>query len=144
MSVESIETATKELIDLVQEARIIKSRLAEMEAETSQLRDRLNDLDGFWSGRGLITIAKSKLEQAKRLDDDSRRREVVWVGNERADYVVDKITPKRIYVRKRGCEVRVFYNIDGSASASFGRTIDIDKTFPEGLDNYVNNQRSSS
>ena len=121
----------------MQEARIIKSRLTEMEAETKQLKERLNDLEGFWSRPGLIKIAKDKLEQAKRLDEDSRRRKVVWVGNERdADYIVDKITPKRIYVRKRGAEASCFYNIDGSSLSSFGRTIDITATFPEGLDNY--------
>jgi hypothetical protein len=137
---ENIAAATENLASLVQEARIAQTRLNEIEAEKKQIESRLHELTGGWGGRGLILAAKHKLITAEQEAKDATKREVKWVkdkpGFEVAEFIVDKVTAKRIYVRRRGRKDSEFYNHDGEKH-QYGCKIDVAATFPEGLDNYV-------
>ena len=57
------------------------------------------------------------------------------------EMVVDRITPKRIFVRSIGGTVNSQYNWDGSST--FGSSINIAETFPEGVQEFYSKQQKA-
>jgi hypothetical protein len=152
----SVKEAKKDLRILQAEATVVNRRIKEIEEELERLKTRHQELCGSTWGRssnGEIHFAQQRVEQAERNATDAIARKVVWVddhapytGHDDKVYVVDKITPKRIYIRIQGSSRSVYYNKDGTNNSEWTKCrIDIYKTFPEGLDEYAKaNKRRSS
>ena len=106
----------------------------------SESEDRIHEITGGpFGGRygGLLNKAKREHGKLCRMIADKDARTVVWAGTRygigRDDrWVVIKITPKRIYARAEGSEDSTYF--DYSGTQSYGASIDIAKTFPEGLE----------
>lgn len=79
-----------------------------------------------------------------RNSDLQRRRVVLDICSKirnPPELIVDRITPKRIFVRSIGSAVSSQYNWDGSST--FGSSINIEKTFPEGVQEFYSNQQKA-
>jgi hypothetical protein len=141
-----VEEAKAELELLRQEVAVLNVRLVALKDEQQQIEERLYEIHGGFRGYGEMSRARQKVKVEERAARDATLRLVVWKvepsthWNDKSPepYVVDKVTPKRIYVRRRGEERADYYVKDGTTGKSYGASvIDVDKTFPEGLDEYA-------
>ena len=105
----AIEKAKQEVENLRLELSQLREKKREMTRQVEEADKRIRELVGFYSSRGLIGQAERELKRAEREAKDATARRVIWVtepwgrtGDK--PYVVDKITPKRIYVRRMGNE----------------------------------------
>lgn len=142
----SIEETKGYLKVLQAEVVVVRRRIKEVEEELGRLKTRSLALHGsVYGGGGELYFASQRLKQAELEATDAVARKVMWVDNkqpyqdvyEKFGYIVDKITPKRIFVRCVGHERCYQYNKDGTVVSGYkDASIDINKTFPEGLDEY--------
>jgi hypothetical protein len=137
--VNAIDEAKQKVNDLLQESNRLKDELASAEATAKRARERLGKIEGSPWDRysGELARAKSELAAAERDEADKTLPRVVWAEGfepQDGDWVLEKVTPKRICVRKAGSNETELFNHDGM-HISRGRKlrIDIEKTFPEGL-----------
>jgi len=147
----AIEKAKQEVANLQLELTQLREKKKELEQQAKDADQRIRQLVGFYSSRGLIGQAERRVKTAEREARDAVGRLVVWItppwriGKDDKPYIVDKVTPKRIYVRRQGNERADFYEKDGTTGTRYGDSqIDVAKTFPEGLDAYQKaNKRTS-
>jgi len=125
---QELEDAKARLESLTKERKQIEDRLAEVKLETSNLDG------GPWS-RGYGSIQRLECELASTLlrEQDAEKPRVVFKKSPwNEDYIVSRVTPKRIYLRVPGHKYESQYYKDGTAVSGSG-VIDIEATFPEGL-----------
>lgn len=125
-----------ELKAMLEESAALKIEIAELESTLEAKKLRQNQLHGSpWNrSGGEIACKKSELEDAKRYETDSTKPVVVWKVEDRygdkGERIVSRVTPKRIYIRKRGEAREEIYNRDGTHS--YNRTIiDVKATLGE-------------
>lgn len=87
---------------------------------------------------GLIHTLRSNLAAAKLRESDATLPRVVFVkrgyGFSDGEYVVSRVTPKRIFIRQVGHSDVDQFHRDGAAVRSWiGTAIDIPATFPNGV-----------
>jgi hypothetical protein len=136
-----IEEAKAKLDSLLAEERSLRKERDAIEARASEIIGRLSELAPSFGGWGEIRAAKEALANAERDEADAKLPTVVFVGSppwshgkEGGRWVVDKVTPKRIFIREAGSTVDKQYLHDGTEPGSYqGSKIDIAKTFPNGL-----------
>lgn len=120
----------------------LQEKRKELEQQTKEVEARIREIYGGFSRNGLLLQAERSVKIAEREARDRYARLVVWVTApwDRSDdkpYIIDKVTPKRIYVRRRGQERADYYEKDGTTGTRYGKEqIDLAKTFPEGLEAY--------
>lgn len=112
-----------ELRALRKEAAALKIEIAEIKEAMKEKQTRLEQLTGgVWTkDYTLIDKKKGELESAKRWEADAGKPAIVWLvapslwGNDENEFIVSRVTPKRIYIRKRGDSHETIYNRDGTA-----------------------------
>lgn len=123
---ETLRLLKKELVD-------VKQKLEEAKA----LEKRAEQLDGgFWGrdkGGGLIGKAAEKVAELKHIESQKSMRRVVFLkkpgwSREEAEFVVEKVTPKRIFVQQIGNKRSDQYDREGNAIGGYG-VIDMKATF---------------
>lgn len=127
------------------EAARVREAVRKARKDVEALEKRQKELYGGWHSHGLIDQAKTKLKQACRDLIDSGARKVVWATppswscrQEDKTYVVVKVTPKRVYIREAGTDREKYHDkLAGNGNSKYDGKIDIEKTFPEGLDNFI-------
>lgn len=128
-----IEQAEETLRQLKEELVDVKHKLEEAKA----LEKRAEQLDGgFWGrdkGGGLIGRAAEKVAELKHIAAQKLLPKVVFLkksgwSRDDAEYVVEKVTPKRIFVQQIGCTRSQQYDRDGKEISGSG-TIDMKATF---------------
>jgi len=134
----AIDDAKRRVKNLLKERERLKDELASAEATAKRVRERLREIDGGpFGGYGDLGHAKIALADAERVERDKTLPRVVWAEGfepQDGDWVLEKVTPKRIYVRKAGKTATELFSRDGSHISSWQRwKIDVEKTFPEGL-----------
>lgn len=141
-----IEQQVKRRAKLLADAENCKRQAAECERQANELLR-----PGFRGESGTIPEAREKLAKAARMIEDFDKPLVYWSkysGNEYAEstatpsgwsrdlptYIVEKVTKKRIYVRKKGEDQSLQFEHDGTNVGRYQRDrIDIAKTFPQGV-----------
>lgn len=153
---EKISRAYDACIDLQQEYKRNKKKLEDLDKEIKKTHDRQNKLlmHSFGYGkRGLIVEAELELRHELTIFENKNRRKVVFKKEEKTksfylgrarDYIVEKVTPKRIYIRPVTSSAKGdFYDHDGCRDAYQSTPdIDVEKTFPEGVKEFMKNQKS--
>jgi hypothetical protein len=144
----SLEQELKELEDkqllLIRESNTLVTEIKVAKQEIKTKEKRLSELRGGFHGHGEIRKVKAKAERKQREIEDQDKPKVVWcddfwVGG--YNYIVFKVTPKRIFVRTPGDKSTYQYNKDGTNITKDERcriqAIDIEATFggpcPESL-----------
>lgn len=125
-----VKLLTDEREALWRQEESLKAKIVTIEVRLAELNDRFNK-------RGLISRAKIELAKAELERDDEHRPLVVFTGQEAPDYpcVVHKVTPKRIYVRRKGRNSSWQFHRDGRSIHRYGPAIDLKATFG---DDYAN------
>lgn len=127
----------------------LRQELESLRSEEKQLKIRLEEvlvreraICGGFRDYGEIGEATSNIESLRRQIVDVDKPAVVWKKREwwshRGDppeYVVSRVTAKRVYIRERGAQSEDYYDKMTGESSHRG-TIDITATFPEGVDNW--------
>jgi len=112
------------------------------EEELAHAKERLRGLTGRWGHSGHLQEAEMALKRAEMAMKDDSALVVVWkVKRDWGDphnreWIVDKITKKRIYIRiKDSLDQLSYYNREtGAGTNKYEGVIDIEATFPEGID----------
>lgn len=128
--------------------KVAQAESAELKKEKDKLEARLKEIDQriiqlhgtHYSRGGLMDTLKADLDKAELEIKHSTSRPVVWAERNwcNGDYVVEKVTAKRIYVCRFGSTRPDLFNLDGTTVSKGSRDrIDIAKTFPEGLANWT-------
>lgn len=134
------------LVDLVNEYNSLTVRMGEISSAMDRLvGDKDKTIEGLNSHNGNLGRNFKALVYTTIRHADLQRRKVVFSKQSNnwhvVDSVVDKVTPKRIYVRAVGGESTSQYAWDGTAS--FSAIINIEETFPEGVKEYYRNQQKA-
>jgi len=126
---EEIDTLVTCIAALVREQKQLKIR----EKEIQGLLDKHRGSQwGSYGTYGTLQDLKRKLADAKRTEADADAIPVVWEKEPsfgKDEYVVRKITKKRIYIAKHGSPSQSYYNKDGTSNYSTNGTIDLEGTF---------------
>ena len=139
-----LEEAQHKLDMLVLEYNALKKEIPRARARVQELETRRRELQADWNiYSGLIPRAREELKDLQLQENDKTARRVKWSiepswGFSKAEvYVVDKVTAKRIYTRKAGRPLKKYFNKEsGKGTSKYDGIIDINATFPEGIDNY--------
>ena len=111
-----------------------------MEARQAEIIQQLRLIEGGWRERGAIQVLEADLAAALRMEADAALPAVRWKvppgvrwnQAEPDEYVVSKVTARRIYIRTRGGMDEEIYNRDGTSPKSYvSLVIDVENT--EGL-----------
>lgn len=107
----------------------IKSLEGRLEQAKSELRDMAGDT--FSRGKGKIGQFTSKIASIDHKITQVQSLPVVWMKDQRDDYIVVKVTPKRITVQKFGYNGnKDQYNRDGTPVSSwYSNSINLLATF---------------
>ena len=136
----------QELRDLIDEYRSLQVKINQI----SNSMDRLVgdcDTHSQWlnSQNGKLGRNFKALVYTVIRHGDLERRKVVLHNSISTRYaselVVDRVTPKRIYVRSVGGESTSHYFWNGTST--FGTSIDIEATFPEGVQEFYIKQQKA-
>jgi hypothetical protein len=125
------ETLQKEWAEL-------KVTLKNLEQQIQEARDRMSKLGGFYGYPGLISKARDNYLDAKRYIEDLNKRRVFFIGDPDphvSEHVVDKVTSKRVYVRRIGEHKATYYNLDGTYPHYRRKHIDLVRTLGESYEN---------
>lgn len=104
----SVQEAREKLESLRKERDRLSEEVRTLEFRIKAARSRASELVGGFGGRGEIDAAKAELERAIQSEQDAAKPKVVWLTRDNlmrttdGDYVVEKVTAKRIYIRKAG------------------------------------------
>jgi hypothetical protein len=101
-------------------ANTVSKLIAQAESDLVVLKDEWRELQGGpWDrSDGKVTRLKTELAYATLREEDEKATPVVWCRlpgrmPKSADWIVDKVTPKRIYIRRRGSKLLTQYKRDG-------------------------------
>jgi hypothetical protein len=130
-------------VEIRQELEDSRAKLESLEGERDRIEKRLKEikpeierLGGGFFGRsdGRITRLEGYLSLALLCEEDAEKPRVVFskAPSWGSEYVVSRVTPKRIFLRSPGSKREEQYYKDGTA-VSGSSVIDIAATFPEGL-----------
>lgn len=138
-----VELAESRLQVLEMERVALQRELSVARQQIKDIECRLRELVGSFSRTGLIARAKQDKDTTERMAKDSRARKVIWLTprswtrDRKQEWVVEKVTPKRIYIREPGSYRSSYYSRQtGAGRCEYDGVIYIEKTFPEGLDNF--------
>jgi uncharacterized protein YoxC len=138
----AVELAKKKVQGLKDERDRLKEETTELSAQLKAKETRIRELVSIWSG-GEISEAQREVKVAERNLADDAARKVVWVEepsffrSNGSQYIVVKVTPKRIYIRQAGHNTEVFRDrATGCGKHSFDGIIALAATFPEGVENF--------
>ena len=143
----TIEQAEQRIRNLNTELHLNRAHISILDKEMRHLEERNKAISGTSWTHGELQKAKNELAKAKLEERDKTARPVVWkmvreyqcTGHR--DYVVEKITKKRVYIRKKGCKSTSYYDREtGKGSSKYDGTIDLEATFPEGVENFTGGQ----
>lgn len=126
--------------DILQRITAVKTEISNYEAKMVSLRKEVQQLekeiesrklvmemiDRPWSGGGKLADARRRLAQLELDLMDCDAAPVYFVGEEEpsATYVLEKLTEKRIYIRRRGGKsVTLYSRYDGTSVRMYGRQV---------------------
>lgn len=113
-------------------ARALKASIETTEKVLAADKESFKKLVGSYREDGEISYNRSQIEDLKRIIEDRKKPRVVWKekSNRSSNYIVDKVTPKRISVKRVGATHCEKFNRDGTPVSSYNRdTIDLKATF---------------
>ncbi len=120
-------------LEVVEEtARDLNDEIRCLQKEIGEKQALLKDLEGSWSRRGIIGKLKNDIGKLKLEIDHCSKPKVVWKKEPmefEKDYIVKKVTAKRIYVGSPGTKCHTLYDKNGIAVGYKGNEIDIEATF---------------
>lgn len=110
-----LNTVNAEVGRLIDESR-------QHDARQKQIRDRLDELGYGASNTGAIPRLEKELARAKAREEDDAKPRVVWeIPLTSHTYIVEKLTPNRIYVKILGGDRLHEFNKFGQPLAEFER-----------------------
>lgn len=127
------EELRAELARLEDEAKTVRAEIDELQKAVAEKAARLRDLHGSYHRYGEIRLTKAKIADAERLEKDAEALKVVWVEQpmrNKCDWVVRRVTKKRIYIAEIGCRTETYYDKKGVRYDYSGR-INLPATFGE-------------
>lgn len=123
----------KQLDAAIAEADNLRKEIEAAEANLKAMNERIIVLNGgFWNRNGgKIGYLRMQLSAAKLYEQHEKSPVVHFAGTHYDDreYIVAKVTSKRISISHRRSESLTQFNLDGSSVSSYRRQIDIRKTF---------------
>lgn len=142
MKHELLRTLSQEkqvLADLLHEQTVLQRESATLAHRLQVIATRLQELGSAYKRCGEIEQARRKIASLTLRLADCEARRVVWQTSpyfyRGEEFVVHKVTQKRIYIRPAGNPREMYYNKDGTRGNTDG-VIDVAATFPEGLENF--------
>ena len=125
---EELEALLKEREETEERRQCLKALLEDAE----NLRKELDAIEGRWCNRGKLYALDLKIAVAQLKCEDANKPTVVFDSKDfwhrDKDYVVRKVTEKRIYIALRGDLHTSMFEIHGKA-VSGNTQIDIEQTF---------------
>jgi hypothetical protein len=138
---EQIEQAEADLGKLLEEEKALKSTLNVCRETVVKCESRLRELRSAFFRDGEIERQKGTIESLKRKKAHMAARKVVWKLNNyiRDDTcVVTRVTAQRVYFSRFGSSSERFVDkVTGKdGRGNYCNVMDIEATFPEGVENY--------
>lgn len=132
---EQLDALLTEVNKLNAKARALKASIEATEKVLEADKEALKKLVGsLYTGSGEIPYKRSQIEELERNIEDGKKPRVVWKeGSLReGNYIIDKVTPKRIAVKQVGHTHCEQFNRDGTPVSRYGygcNEIDLKATF---------------
>lgn len=136
-----LQAAVAKIVGLKKEAQSLKAEREQIESRASSITVRLREITGSqYGGRGEIDEQSCVIKNMELRIAQTKGRKVEWIDPghwHSGHWVIEKVTPKRIYVYKFSNDRSEHFNLDGTAVSRGNQSkIDIAKTFPEGVENF--------
>lgn len=143
MSEKQSDKLKREIAEAEKSLCSIDNEINSKQAEIDALKEQVNELQshrnklfdrGYRFESGLIPRLKAKLKQALLEESDETKPRVVWAHRatycNQGEYIVRKVTPKRITIAQIGHKCTSNFNRDGSVVSSHDKSkIDLAATF---------------
>ncbi len=129
---EQLDALKHTLKSLNAKARALQGTIKATEKVLAADNESLKRLVGGYRESGEIACNRSQVKDLERKIEDKKKPRVVWKEDREGDYIVDKVTPKRIAVKEVGHIRSEQFNRDGTpvSQYSFRRyVIDLQATF---------------
>jgi len=135
---EQLDDLCRELVDMKATAGTLRHAIKLTESNLSEQKTAFKRLVGTPFAWGKIRFREGEIEDLKQKIEDRTKPVVVWKippTGAQNDYIVDKVTPKRIMVKRIGYTCREQFNRDGAAVGKFSKeVIDIKATLGDDYD----------
>lgn len=130
------------LADLLEEEASLKLEEKAINDRLVAIADRLRQLRNRYSGTGEIPKAKAHVNRYQTQLSDYDALPVHWLvlpsfrSSAEKQYVVSRVTKKRIYIREFGDQSEVYFDRETGVRDKWSGQIDIATTFPDGIENF--------
>jgi chromosome segregation ATPase len=129
-----IDAKKLEIVGLKTDRIRLNAKLKRIQAQEEKIKKRLKELEGGFRDFGEIQRAEHDLKILVRRQTDSKLPKIIWEVAPDDEWVVDKVTQKRIFARRvGGSHVEQFTHDGKSIRSYFDIVINIEETFPEGV-----------
>lgn len=96
-----LEEEKQKLQDMIDHYQGLNSELARLENQLTEVKAAMRMLDGGLGRNGEIQRQRAYVNELQRIEDDKDLPAVKFIKGD-GDYVISRITPKRIFIRMRG------------------------------------------
>lgn len=115
------QEAREKLAALEVELAETLTRKDALQLELEAAERRIRQLRGSHHGYGEIPLARGRVKECEQIEADESMPKAMILG---VPYVIDKVTPKRIFLRKAGGSDVSQYDRDGRPVAQWGLSLD--------------------
>lgn len=115
---------------------VLEKHSKELECEAEELKKRLapikevyEEINGSYGSWGQKKELQRKIEMALLLEKDEELPSPVMADGIKAEWVISRVTPKRIYIRKKGnINEDYFDKVTGKPNYAWCTPLDVDAT----------------
>lgn len=129
---EAIKALEREVYSLEQDYKNTNEDIANLETYLEQLKAKRDSIykRNYRGESGKLPIAANKLNTAKEKQKRLHLPNVVWIPEyalyNASDYVIEKVTAKRIYVTKISCGGSQYYDKESGKTACYDAILDVE------------------
>lgn len=135
----------KQIQEAEARAKKLDDGIVNLEKEVNGKKAALKELRGGYGHVGVIKELQRDYRQLVSEYNDRDARKIHFINGAKhfsGELIVDKVTAKRIYMRVPGGLSTHFTSWDGKYSHGSNLVVDLERTFPEGIEKYFKNSKA--
>ena len=122
----SSDELKQELIDKLVLLKQLKVDLTAKNFELSEIESKIDELTGTYAKAGTIMTLRRQILDALRYEAEMQLPRVIWDGDSvESNFVVTKVTRKRIYIKEPGTTIEYYYDKKTGIGPTYSNKINV-------------------